>query len=232
MKRTSLALAFVLPLMVATLAFGQTTPPPKNTGYIKGSKHDFSAQYTGMSGTEICKPCHTPHNAIEQDVSDRLWAHTLSTASYTVAGGETLTQEEALDGYSRLCMGCHDGTVALDSFAGANPGTGPFGANSPYNVGTDLSNDHPVGKEAVYDGTRSSLNNTSTNSRGQTVVGSLPLRPVEVLDTGGNVTATNQVVSCGTCHNPHGAGTGGVRYPSLLRATNVNSALCMTCHIK
>jgi hypothetical protein len=232
MKRISIALTTFLPLLVAGVALGQT--PTKNTGYIVGSAHDFGANgYTWAQG-EICKPCHTPHNAIEPEVSEAIWSHTLSTASYTLPGGDVVAQEDALDPYSRLCMSCHDGTVALDSFVGGQGISGPFGANSPYNIGTDLSNDHPVGKEAVYDDTRSSLNLTTTNSRGGKVVGvnnpsqgkaQLPLR------SPGDGT-TNVVVSCGTCHNPHGAGNGTARYPALMRMSNINSQMCLTCHIK
>src|SRR5207247_2041285 len=79
------------------------------------------------------------------------------------------------DAASRLCLGCHDGTVALDSFRGKN---GPGGTKSindfrndaeKYNpniggstaadgsiintsIGAgvaDLSNDHPVGFRAL-----------------------------------------------------------------------------------
>ena len=78
------------------------------------------------------------------------------------------------------------------------------------------------------------MNLTTTNSRGQKVVGvnspqqgkaQLPLRSKE-----DGTTAV--VVSCGTCHNPHGAGTGTARYPSLLRMSNQESQMCLTCHIK
>jgi predicted CXXCH cytochrome family protein len=233
MKRFRLALgAMLLPLLAAGLALGQT-PAPKNTGYIVGSAHDFGANGYSWADGEICKPCHTPHNAIAADVSDNLWSHTLSTASYTLAGGEVLSQEEALDSYSRLCMSCHDGTVALDSFAGGAGTAGPFGASSRFNLGTDLSNDHPVGNEAVYNETRTSLNLTTTNNRGQKVVGvndpstgkaQLPLRQA--------LNGTDWVVSCGSCHNPHGAGNATARYPMLLRATNQESQICLTCHIK
>lgn len=237
MKRYSWILAAMLPLMVAGMAMAQT----KSTPRIAGTRHNFGANGFAFAQGEICKPCHTPHNAVEQDVSADLWAHTLSTASYKLSATElNVAQTDALDNYSRLCMSCHDGTVALDSFAGGTPGTGPaLGAASVVNLGTDLSNDHPVGKEAVYNGTSGSFQSTVVDSRGRTAVGindpatgkaTLALRPVSV--TSGGTTVTNQVVSCGTCHNPHGAGNTSGTYPKLLRMSNTQSQLCLTCHIK
>ena len=52
---------------------------------IQNSKHDFSA--ATWSDKEICKPCHTPHNALDTSLTGRLWAHTLSTQTYVYHGG-------------------------------------------------------------------------------------------------------------------------------------------------
>ena len=143
-------------------------------GDITGSAHDFSA--AGWADNQICKPCHTPHNA-DISLTGRLWAHTMSTATYRSHGGavsdpnlndNSASTESALgvvgqtdmDSASRLCLSCHDGTVALDSFMGKTGGTaGSFigtggdrgGVNSNLLSGAnDLANDHPVGYRAVY----------------------------------------------------------------------------------
>ena len=110
---------------------------------IANSRHNFSSY--GWSGGEICKPCHTPHFGNAD--AGALWNHALTTATYTMFEGEQGTAELNLDRSSRLCLSCHDGTVALDSFGGMT-GTnfiGPAG-----NVGTDLQDDHPIGSDAVY----------------------------------------------------------------------------------
>jgi hypothetical protein len=102
---------------------------------ITGSKHDFG-QF-GWAKNQICLPCHTPHNAIVRDaqgvlVGGPLWNHTLSTATYTLYvdpdTGQNVTGQ--VDTNSRLCLSCHDGTVALDSFGG--------GAGTQQMTGTGL----------------------------------------------------------------------------------------------
>jgi len=149
-----------------------------------------------------------------------LWNHELSTANYTLFGGSAGTQAD-IDRGSRLCLSCHDGTVALDSFGGKT-GTNfiPGGAK----IGTDLSDDHPIGKEAVYPTTTSTRFNPQ-NASHQVVSawGSLRLR--DWVDTAG---ATQYVVGCRTCHNVHNAGN----FDHMLNFSNASSHLCLTCHIK
>src|SRR5678815_4935901 len=208
MKRIRLALASLILLMSAGMAWAQT----KNTPYIEQTAHNFAAGGFGWADNEICKPCHTPHNAVAEDVSGAIWSHTLSQASYTLAGGVTLAQEDALDPYSRLCMSCHDGTVALDAFVGGSATSFLGPANKNY-IGTDLSNDHPVGNEAVYplSNTSGSFQNTVAGRGGAPAVGtSVPAQGKGQLPLRKATNGTDYVVSCGTCHNPHGTGNGAL----------------------
>src|SRR5436190_20798098 len=147
MLRYLKVLAAAFPLVAASFAFGD----------IAGSKHDFSA--ATWSDQQICKPCHTPHNAISQDLTGRLWAHTLSTQTYkyhgartTPADGITTTDDAAgsasqtdMDSATRMCLSCHDGTVALDSFMGKDgvPDGKTIGSDAEHgaataNLGYDL----------------------------------------------------------------------------------------------
>lgn len=184
---------------------------------ITGSKHDFSTM--AWSGGEICKPCHTPHAAKADEGA--LWNHKMSEASYTMFEGETGGQN-MLDQRSRLCMGCHDGTVALDSFGKT---TGINFIASYANIGTDLQDDHPIGADAIYPtGTSTRFNAQNASHQIPGPWGNLRLRAW--IDPSDSV--EKYVVSCGTCHNVHNAGNFG----HMLTFSNQASHVCLTCHIK
>ena len=186
-------------------------------GQITNSAHDFSGY--GWSGGEICKPCHTPHFS-NTDVGF-LWNHALTTATYTMFEGNSGTAVADLDSRSRMCMSCHDGTVALDSFGGVNGTTiiDPAGR-----IGTDLTDDHPIGSSAIYPTAAStSYNPQNASHRVPGPWGELRLRSWI------NPSAVEEwVVGCTTCHTVHNTGNWG----HMLRFSNNASHLCLTCHIK
>jgi hypothetical protein len=183
---------------------------------ITNSAHDFSSY--AWSGGEICKPCHTPHFA--NVAAGRLWNHALTTATYTMHEGPG-TAVANLDRTSRLCMSCHDGTVALDSFGGT---TGTNFVPGSANIGTDLTDDHPIGSDAIYPtATSTSFNPQNTSHQVPGTWGTLRLR--EWIDPTGT---PQYVVGCRTCHDPHNRGN----YGHMLQFSNASSHLCLTCHIK
>lgn len=186
-------------------------------GQIANSPHDFST-YT-WSGGEICKPCHTPHFANYS--AGKLWNHALTTSNCTMHDGTAGSATVDFDRVSRLCMSCHDGTVALDSFGGTDGTNYVPGAAR---VGTDLRDDHPIGREAIYPTTSSTRFNPQDATHTVTF-GGHSLRLQSWVDTNG---ATQYVVGCSTCHNVHNKGN----YGHLLQFSNASSAVCLTCHIK
>jgi predicted CXXCH cytochrome family protein len=185
---------------------------------ISTSAHNFSSM--AWSGGEICKPCHTPHFANPD--AGRLWNHTLTTATYTLNNGSSGSAAVDFDKGSRLCLSCHDGTVALDSFGGM---TGTSFMPAAGNLGTDMRNDHPVGSRAIYPtGTSTSYNPQDPTTHYVTFNGRT-LRLRSWVDPSG---VTQYVVGCRTCHDPHNRGN----YGSMLQFSNSASVLCLTCHIK
>jgi hypothetical protein len=228
MKRSILIAISLLPWL-GTTAYA--------TDWILNSAHNFSSY--AWSGSEICKPCHTPHNAPNPaSVSKAMWNHTLTNASYIMSGGVPGTAANDLDKVSRLCLSCHDGTIAIDSFGGGTS-TNNWVPNWA-KLGTDLSIDHPVGNAAVVKDETGHFTpvNYSTGTIG-TGTSTLQLydngKAARVIGTnadGSSITRTNYVVSCYSCHSAHGEGIGGFRSPNLLRVDNRTSGLCLTCHIK
>lgn len=176
---------------------------------ITGSAHDFSASGWNTSG-EICITCHTPHNAVSTVTNAPIWNHEETTATFTTYGTTVAgTTAGTPNGLSLLCLSCHDGTVALDSFGGATGGT-TIGAVAA-NVGTDLSDDHPI---SIAYNVANALNATATTTgNGDTIA--------DWLDGGTNV-------ECSSCHDVHNE----YNNLSLLRVSNAASALCLTCHAK
>jgi predicted CXXCH cytochrome family protein len=112
---------------------------------------------------------------------------------------------------SLLCLSCHDGTVAVDSFGG-NDGSYKILPDDDEYIGINLSNDHPVGIDWVH----KDANNLSCAkchlSHGGT--GELPF--------------FNSKVECASCHDVHNKSN----MDKLLRISNTGSALCLFCHPK
>ena len=182
---------------------------------ITGSAHDFSGQSWNTTG-EICIVCHTPHNADITVGNVPLWNHEISVATYTPYTSNTLDATVGQPtGGSKLCLSCHDGTVALESFSG-NPGGNHFITGNNL-IGTDLADDHPISFD--YDGPLATadpgLFDPTTTPSG----------------LGGTISATMLFagkMQCASCHDVHNSA--GIDY--LLRKSNNASSLCLTCHDK
>ncbi len=193
---------------------------------ILGSAHDLSGTGAGEPGAdEICIYCHTPHNAIANTVAVPLWSMTVSAAttgytpySSTTFDAESTLTDDTLLGPSRVCMTCHDGTIAMNSaIVGAAPVTMTDAfAGSPAILGTDLSNDHPIG----FDYTVSATVDLEIEAVGSPL-GTAPstIEDALYLDT---------IMTCASCHDVHEAGASGY----FLIQENAASALCLACHMK
>lgn len=209
---------------VAVLVVGNTA----QSG-ITGSKHDFG-QF-GWAKNQTCLPCHTPHNAIVRDtqgvlVAAPLWNHTLSTATYTLYVDPTTGQNVTgqVDTNSRLCLSCHDGTVAVDSFGGG-AGTQQLTGGL---IGTDLSNDHPIGEAAIWPTPNPSY---LVDPALRAAAGIMPLR---------KLADGRDTVGCTSCHEPHNRKNQNhmLWVNNAGPATTVDgrpvsgSLLCQNCHKK
>jgi predicted CXXCH cytochrome family protein len=176
---------------------------------------DTPHRLTGTNGIsvlhdEVCRPCHTPHNAIPN--VQPIWNHQLSTATWTLFEGADAASLTSSD--SRLCLSCHDGTVALDSYGGA---TGSVFISGRKNLGTDLTTSHPIGVDYPIGSTR--FNQPDANGS---------IRDSVETPTGQSATLDDGKVQCTSCHFAHGS---RASYGMFLRVDNTGSKLCMSCHI-
>ncbi len=183
---------------------------------IAGSAHDFSAQSWNTSG-QICIVCHTPHNGNTSVTNAPLWNHALTTATFTPYSSATLTATVGQpNGISKLCLSCHDGTVAIDSYGGAT-GSTTIPVGDVHNLGTDLSNDHPV--SFTYNTALATSDGGLRDPATATGIGTGTIQNTMLF--------TNQV-ECASCHDAHNKA--GIN--PLLRKSNAGSGLCLTCHSK
>ncbi len=101
---------------------------------ISTTKHNLSISGPGIKATDVnqtCVFCHTPHSASKAVDGAPLWNHSISSATYSVLGPPLPTESRLTtpgqpDGSSKLCLGCHDGTVALGLLINV-PGSGTGG---------------------------------------------------------------------------------------------------------
>ena len=182
---------------------------------ISGSAHDFSRE--SWSRGEICLPCHTPHFASGNNDAP-LWNHEITKATYTLYKSSSL---DALigqpSGVSKLCLSCHDGTVALDSFGGR---TGSTIIDSDADLGTDLNDHHPI--SFIYDDALATRDGElfAPSSTPAGIPGKSGTIQTDML--------INNSLECSSCHDVHNAND----FEDLLVKSNKGSALCLTCHNK
>jgi len=238
---------------------------------VQNTKHNLSATGPGTvkatSETQICVFCHTPH-AAEQFPRSPLWNRTLSSATYTpytsrsmqATGMGPLDPGLQPDGSSKLCLSCHDGTIAIGAvnvlngqltqtidmggtgatIPGEMPG-GTYGETSGFTrkLGTDLTNDHPI--SFTYDHTLYLADgelrdpDVAANDIKDRAIGVKPTIPLE-----------NGKMQCTSCHDPHirddNSSVGNIKFLRLNRTQlaapaggsfdKTNDIVCLACHDK
>ena len=232
---------FLIIIIIATVFFSSSLSlsafaQAKNNGIV-GSTHDFTVDFWNYS-REICRVCHVPHDhnrPTKYYLNGLLWNHAVSGAAYTMynsSWSSTLdnTQESQPEGIAKLCLGCHDGTVGIDTFDKYAGGAWDMHDENPNFVipgftdgeNLDLRGTHPI--SIVYDESV----DTNLNSQDTTLMGNSGYIR-DILDSG--------KVQCSSCHDVHDQET--VPGTHLLRVAQMNmgngeqpSGLCLTCHIK
>ena len=212
----------VLSLLLCSIAFGQG---------LRDSHHDFSG--ASWSGNEYCKPCHTPHNANMEVQTSPLWNHQQTSAAFEMYTSLTLDGVSGQPiGKTKLCLSCHDGTVAVENHSGITDGTRFVGFG---NVTTDLSNDHPI--SFIYDSALATADgelhdpSTTASGLGSTIEEDLLENGRLECTSCHDVHISRNTQGCIGCHQIHSGG-GMITKTLSLWKSNDNSALCLTCHKK
>jgi predicted CXXCH cytochrome family protein len=191
---------------------------------IVETKHNLSASGPGsaraLSESQICIFCHTSHSAAPQAP---LWNRrdtgqyfrmywSPSVDAYTTRGAAPQP-----NGASKLCLSCHDGTIALGSTVAAGEIRMVGGGSrmpSRSRVSSDLSGHHPVSfrvSDALV---------ARNNSKGD-----VPLRyPAEIVSDPHVTLDGEGRMQCTSCHDPHRD-----KYGGFLRAPSEDE-LCIACH--
>ena len=171
-------------------------------GVIDGSPHDLSA----IGGQNPCTFCHTPHGAL---TGTPLWNHKLSSTVYKIYQSSSLdAQVGQPTGASKLCLSCHDGTVALTETVSGSAGIDTYISPGVANLGSDLSDDHPV--SFVYSAALSTED--------------VQLRSPYSLSAELKLDRDSEL-QCTTCHDPHDN-----QYGDFLVMSNNRSGMCLGCH--
>lgn len=180
---------------------------------VAETKHNLTASGPGTvktgAGGEVCVFCHTPHAS---NPVAPLWNREDPGTYYQTYESTTLKADVGQPtGSSRLCLSCHDGTIAMtQTYNGRNiPGGSLYISEGDRGyIGTDLSDDHPISFH---------YSSTLAAEQGQ-------LRSPDALPSQLPLDHNNQL-QCTTCHDPHDDTNG-----QFLRMANTQSQMCRSCH--
>ena len=212
MMKSVVRLVPVLVVGLVATAFGQIVPGDPGSYpsvSVVNTPHNLN-NYPGVSipGNQVCLPCHTPHNALKSGDENVLWNHKETTETFTMyKAGATL------EGTSKMCLSCHDGVTAIDSYGTT---TGSVVITGSAKLGKDLSNDHPIGIQYPT-AQPAEYKDPSTFAPGINNGPGVQLVTISGADR----------VECTSCHTAHNNGLG-----NFLRVPIQESFLCLQCHIK
>ena len=263
---SSRSIVFRNNIILLLLLFLGTTANAARVSDVTNTLHNLSTSGPGTvkatGEDQICVFCHTPHGANITAVAP-LWNRNLSSETYEMYDSSSMdaTKPLAPSDSSKLCLSCHDGTLAIGAvnvlngaetdqnpltediaMTGTNAGAMPAGsgANTGYtrNIGIHLTNDHPI--SITYDSNLAAADGElydpalvpHIGEQSSGVKPDLPLRSGKL--------------ECVSCHDPHVRDDSGAdikflrlnRFqansdPASTTTFNAdNDIICLGCHSK
>jgi cytochrome c553 len=239
MKKTT-ALVALVTVAVSAAATVSFAGMGARTG-VNGSFHDMNYYAPTKGGVQekyerVCVYCHTPHNAVVNEPGNNsnflpLWNHDLTQLTYTPYQWATpdnlpFTITDPLIGPTRLCMSCHDGSIAVDQHGPAMPQVGTIKLTGTRAIGSggDLTTTHPIGFDYVAARTGRNITSAGGNVLTTQVLEITPETSAFATDITINANANSNVynsierkgsrtiastlyngkyMTCATCHEVH-----------------------------
>ncbi len=186
---------------------------PQVRGQQTLNPHKFDADNWEYS--ERCNPCHVYTSNIADTGNGYLIAY--ETDSLNAA------DTTYLSGISKICVTCHDGTVA--TFGHDNNA-------SPATADAGTTNNHPVSiAYPIRDSVKTKLYNPdiTLSGLGGTITKDMLKNGRVECTSCHDVHFSTEKTACKSCPSPSPAETEDIQYASLLK-TNKKSSLCLTCH--
>ena len=212
---------FLLISLALTLTICDTIMAQRS-GSIFDTKHNLSTsgrgEITSPTESRVCIFCHSSHNA---STDGPLWNHqTTAPGKFRTYSRSTMNSTpEQPNGSTKLCLSCHDGTIAVGAIRGLRRpismrGVGSHGeipAGKRSNLSTDLTGTHPV----------------SIKYRQDIALADKHLRwpPYDSEDQVG--VDADGYVQCTSCHDPHDDSKSD-KYPFWRKTTF--DEVCLVCH--
>ena len=201
---------------ICILFVGLTHPALAERESVIDSPHNLAPKSASPNVQgRVCIFCHAPHHSSSESP---LWSRELSTQGYTMYQSDTMLAPpgDRPQGSSRLCLSCHDGTIAIGLLAGSyalDSNLSSFNAMPPSsdprrnpNLGTDLSDDHPISFEYTW---------------------KAELAPLPEAEAHGARLVQGGFVECTSCHDPHDNRNGNFL---VVNVDHQQDALCTICH--
>lgn len=198
--------------------WNKALPGTTYTLYSSGTMQG-TASLSNNNMSLACLSCHDGTQAMDNMINKPTTGGNPGSAGWNATG-------------SRLSGTWYAGTD--DAEATGNTSSGALNAKIYMELGSDLSNDHPVGipycgggqtglgNSSCADGDFNAVTQGANSSSFTVGTDAVVKNRMRLYNTGGGLS-----VECGSCHDPHQS-----QQKTFLRISNSGSAVCLTCHAK